>query len=146
MEDLGKVYTASFSRGTAITSIIIPHANRLMYYECDTFIKIAFMDRILVHGKRPRSGTVAAIKLLETIRLNTRSLMIIQTYDDESNACNCDLISLFIDVRDKERAENIITKFTFRYTPSAHWNYWLKRWLLSFEEGEDDSIIEKNFI
>ena len=141
-EDFGKVYTASFNRGTAVTSIIIPHANRLMYYECKNFIKITLMDRILVHGKRPRSGTVAAIKLLEAIRVNTHSLMTVQTYD-ESNTCNCDLISLFIDINDKERVENIISKFVFRYTPSTHWNYWLKRWLLSFEEGEDDSIIEK---
>lgn len=144
MEDLGKVYIASFRhRGTYITSIIIPHSNGLMCYEYDDFIKIVLMDKILVHGKRALSGTVAAIKLLETIRLNTHSLMTIQTYDDESNESNYDLISLFIDIRDKERVENIVSKFSFRYIPSAHWNYWLKRWLLSFEEGEDDNIIEK---
>lgn len=143
MDDFGNVYTASFNRGTAVTSIVIPHANRLMYYECNNFIKITLMDRILVHGKRPRSGTVAAIKLLEAIRVNTRSLMIIQTYDYEPSAGDCDIISLFIDICDKERVENIISKFTFRYVPSTHWNYWLKRWLLSFEEGEDDNIIEK---
>lgn len=82
MEELGKGYTASFRRGTTVTSIIIPHANRLMYYEYDNFIKIVIMDRILVQGKRPRSGTIAAIKLLETIRVNTHSLMTIQTYDE----------------------------------------------------------------
>ena len=142
MNEFGNVYTASFHRGRAVTSIIIPHANRLMYYEHDNFIKIVIMDRILVQGKRPRSGTVAAIKLLETIRVNTRSLMTIQIYD-EFDAGNQDIISLFIDIRDKEIVENIISKFVFRYTPNTHWNYWLKRWLLSFEEGEDDVVIEK---
>ena len=143
MEKLGKVYTASFNRGTEFTSIIIPYANRIMYYECDNFIEIVIMDRILVKGKRPRSGTVAAIKLLETIRVNTHSLMTIQTYDDEFNAGTCDRISLFVDIRDKEMVENIVSKFIFQYTPSKCWNYWLKRWLLSFDEGEDDFVVEK---
>ena len=93
MEELGNIYTASFNRGTAVTSIIIPHANRLMYYEYDDFIKIVIMDRILVRGKRPRSGTVAAIKLLETIRVNTHSLITIQTYD-KFDAGDCDTILL----------------------------------------------------
>ena len=141
MEELGNVYTASFHRGRTISSIIIPHANSLMYYEHENFIKIVITDRILVQGKRPRSGTVAAIKLLEAIRVNTRSLMTIQIYD-EFDAGDCDKISLFIDIRDKEMVESIISKFAFQYTPNTHWNYWLKRWLLSFEEGDDD-IVEK---
>ena len=143
MEELGNVYTASFfHRGRTITSIIIPHANKLMYYEHENFIKIVIMDRILVQGKLPRSGTVAAIKLLEAIRVNTRSLMTIQIYD-EFDAGDYDKISLFIDIRDKEMVESIISKFAFQYTPNTHWNYWLKRWLLSFEEGEDDVVVEK---
>lgn len=134
-------YTATIKRGKPFDSIIIPHCNRLMYYKHKSYIKITLIDRILISGHKPRIGTLAAVKLLETIRVNTRSLITIQTYD-EFYSVSADTISLFIDNKDEEKVNELITKFSFQYSPNKHWHYWLKRWLLSFEDT-DDEVVEK---
>lgn len=136
------IYTAVIVRGKSYDSIILPHTNKLMYGRFKKYLKIVLMDRILQHGKHPRTGTIAAIKLLETIRVNTHSRMTVSTYDSSDEAIGSDKISLYVDINDKDRVEDIIMKFSFQYHPSNHWNYWLKRWLLAFEDG-DDEIIEK---
>ena len=135
-------YTATIKRGKAFDTILIPHSNRIQYSACGDYFKIVLIDRILAHGKHPRSGTIAAIKLLEAIRVNTHSIMTIHTFDEEKNEMS-DKITLYVDGEDKDRIDTIISKFAFSYIPSNHWNYWLKRWLLSFEDGDDEEIVEK---
>lgn len=140
-QDFGSVYTASVQHRKSYDLIIIPHSNKIEIYRCGNCLRITLRDRILVHGKRPRSGTVAAIKLLEAIRVNTHSIMIIHPYDDRDGDTLRDKITLFVDVNDKDRLDYVISRFSFRYTPSNHWNYWLKRWLLSFEDSDDDETV-----
>ena len=141
-QDFGSVYTASVQHGKRYDLIIIPHSNKIELSRCGNCFRITLRDRILVHGRRPRSGTVAAIKLLEAIRVNTHSIMIIHPYDDRDGALR-DKITLFVDVNDKDRLDYVISRFSFRYTPSNHWNYWLKRWLLSFEDSDDETVVEQ---
>ena len=97
-------YTATIKRGKAFDSILIPHSNHIQYSACGNYFKIVLIDRILPHGKHPRSGTIAAIKLLEAIRVNTHSIMTIHAFDEENNELN-DKITLYVDGEDKDRIE-----------------------------------------
>ena len=136
-------FTAGIQYGrTKYHYIILSHANRIRYNTYDNYIMLKYYDRILKDGHM-RSGTLAVIKLLEAIRVNTRSIMTLEPYDEVFYKGVNDIITLYIDVKDKDRLESVVHKFSFSYVPNKRWRYWLKRWLLSFEDSDDDVFVER---